>query len=77
MSTGDGAAQRLRRAVNTQGGSLCAACFVQHPAPLLRIDHRQALFLGGLDVDDNVQVLCVHCHGIKTRAEKATTRLTT
>ena len=56
---------------------MCAACFVQHPAPLLRIDHRQALFLCVLDVDDNVQVLCVHCHGIKTRAEKATTRLTT
>ena len=67
----------MRRAVNKEGGALCASCFVHHPAPLTRIDHRQALFLGGLDVDENVQVLCVTCHDAKTRAEKARTRLTT
>jgi len=36
-----------------------------------------ALFLGGLDVDENVQSLCVRCHETKTSAEKAATRLTT
>ena len=77
MATGDGAAQRLRRAVDDLGGSLCAFCFVHHPAPLLRIDHRVALFLGGMDTDDNVQVLCIRCHTAKTKAEKAATRLTT
>ncbi len=77
MATGDGAAQRLRRSVNNQGGSLCGSCFVYHPAPLVRIDHRLALFLGGHDVDDNVQSLCIRCHDTKTRAEKAATRLTT
>ena len=77
MATGDGAAQRLRRSVNNQGGSLCGSCFVYHPAPLVRIDHRLALFLGGHDVDDNVQVLCIRCHKAKTKTEKAATRLTT
>jgi len=77
MATGDGAAQRLRRSLNNLGGSLCAGCFVYHRAPLLRVDHRIALFLGGHDLEDNVQLLCVPCHNAKTRAEKSTTRLTT
>ena len=77
MATGDGAAQRLRRSVNAQGGSLCGSCFAYYPAPLIRIDHRHALFLGGLDVDENVWPLCVRCHDAKSRAEKAATRLTT
>lgn len=77
MATGDGAAQRLRRSVNDQGGSLCVSCFVYHPAPLVRIDHRLALFLGGHDVDDNVWTLCIRCHDAKTKQEKAATRLTT
>ncbi len=77
MATGDGAAQRLRRSVNTEGGSLCGSCFVHHPAPLIRIDHRHALFLGGHDTDDNVQPLCVPCHKAKSAAERAATRLTT
>ena len=77
LAPGDGAAKRLRRAVNKQGGSLCARCVIYYPAPLLRIDHRVALFLGGIDVDENVQSLCVRCHGTKTSAEQSATRLTT
>lgn len=56
---------------------MCAACHVYHPAPSIRIDHRRALFLGGLDEDDNVQSLCVACHKKKSAAERAAARLTT
>ena len=55
---------------------MCGSCFVHHPAPLVRIDHRLALFLGGMDTEDNVWALCIQCHDAKTRREKAATRLT-
>jgi len=77
MASGDGAAQRLRRAINREGGSLCGGCFEHYPSPLIRVDHRVALFLGGHDVDENVWPLCITCHDAKTRAEKAHLRTST
>ena len=72
MATGDGAAARLRRKVNTAGGIDCATCWHWYPASLVRIDHRASLVSGGLDVDINVQPLCVGCHHIKTAREAQT-----
>jgi predicted kinase len=37
---------------------------------LCHIDHIHALFLGGPDRDDNLQVLCIPCHNVKTIAER-------
>ena len=71
MSSGDGAAQRLRRAVTREGGSACARCFSWFGAPLIRIDHTLALFRGGHDLDSNVQTLCVDCHRMKSKAERS------
>ena len=69
MANGDGAAARLRRKVNTVGGSDCVWCGHWYPASLLRIDHRVALCNGGTDTDVNVQPLCLGCHHMKTVEE--------
>ena len=70
MRGAGGAAQRLRRKVNTQGGSSCMGCGAWHPAPSIRIDHVVTIGSGGTDQDDNVQPLCLSCHRIKTRQEQ-------
>ena len=72
MRGAGGGAQRLRRTVNTQGGSFCMGCGTWHPAPSIRIDHVVTIGSGGTDQDDNVQPLCLGCHRIKTRQEQAT-----
>ena len=72
MRGAGGGAQRLRRKVNTQGGSPCMGCGPWHPAPSIVIDHVDPVGKGGTDQDDNVQPLCLPCHRIKTRQEQAT-----
>ena len=72
MRGAGGGAQRLRRKVNTQGGSSCTGCGTWHPAPSIRIDHVVTIGSGGTDQDDNVQPLCLPCHRQKTRLEQAT-----
>ena len=72
MRGAGGGAQRLRRKVNTQGGSPCTGCGTWHPASSIRIDHVVTIGSGGTDQDDNVQPLCLSCHRIKTRQEQAT-----
>ncbi|MFQ6849875.1 HNH endonuclease signature motif containing protein [Streptomyces sp. 35M1] len=39
------------------------------PANGVDVDHVRPLFLGGKDVDTNVQVLCHSCHQLKTATE--------
>lgn len=60
----------------------CAACgrLVAYPQGF-ELDHKVPLFMGGEDVEENCQVLCVHfemvdgrwvktgCHALKTSAE--------
>ena len=72
MRGAGGGAQRLRRKVNTQGGSPCTGCGTWHPAPSIVIDHVHPVGKGGTDQDDNVQPMCLSCHRIKTRQEAAT-----
>ena len=71
MRGAGGGAQRLRRLVNTQGGSSCMGCGSWHPAPSIVIDHVVPMAKRGTDLDDNVQPLCEGCHRIKTRQEQA------
>ncbi|WP_189056083.1 HNH endonuclease [Longimycelium tulufanense] len=70
QQAGNGAARRLRYAVNRVGRSLCATCQVVYPARAIEIDHRVPLSRGGRDVDDNVQPLCRECHRVKSRRER-------
>ena len=72
MRGAGGGAQRLRRKVNTQGGSSCMGCGSYYPAPSIRIDHVHPVGSGGTDQDDNVQPLCLPCHRAKTRQEQTT-----
>ena len=72
MRGAGGAAQRLRRKINTQGGSPCNRCGSWHPAPNIVIDHVHPIGNGGTDQDDNIQPLCLPCHRQKTRQEQAT-----
>jgi 5-methylcytosine-specific restriction endonuclease McrA len=71
MRGAGGGAQRLRRKVNTQGGSSCTGCGTWHPAPSIRIDHVVPVGLGGTDEGENVQPLCLDCHRAKTRSEQS------
>lgn len=69
MASGDGAAARVRRAINRAGVASCQVCGGGFLASALRVDHRLALVDGGADTDGNVQVLCTPCHADKTASE--------
>jgi 5-methylcytosine-specific restriction protein A len=73
MRGAGGGAQRLRRTVNTQGGSSCMGCGSWHQATDIVIDHVVPMSRHGTDLDDNVQPLCIACHRIKTRREQSAT----
>ena len=47
----------------------CARCGSQHPASALEVDHVRSLAHGGLDVLENMQLLCHACHDDKTRRD--------
>lgn len=69
LASGDRAAARLRRRVNREGGCSCGSCGHFYGSHLVRVDHRLPLSSGGQDTEDNVQVLCIGCHHLKTVAE--------
>lgn len=66
---GDGAARRMRRAVNEAGKWRCSEDGQWHPAHQLEVDHRSPLVDGGHDVPANIQVLCHPHHAAKTAQE--------
>ena len=66
---GDGAARRLRQQINRDGSAICVACHRHLPASLIQVDHVLALFLGGLDVEENLAALCPPCHKAKSAKE--------
>ena len=76
MRGGGGGAARLRRQVNTQGGSPCMACGSWHPSSNIVIDHVVPLSRNGTDLDDNVQPLCIGCHKVKTTQEQSSPLIT-
>lgn len=45
-------------------GRVCNECSTSNA--LFELDHIKALSLGGLDIDENIQVLCESCHRKKT-----------
>jgi 5-methylcytosine-specific restriction protein A len=48
-------------------GGKCAIC--TNPVTHAAYDHRQALINGGSHRESNLQLLCVPCHKVKTRAD--------
>lgn len=69
-----GAAKKLRMSLNDANAGYCAVCITigNHYwflAKDLEVDHIAPLADGGLDTDDNVQVLCNTCHDEKTAQE--------
>jgi 5-methylcytosine-specific restriction enzyme A len=68
---GTNAARRLRWAVNQRGQWMCSRCSVWKRAADLEVDHRTPLADGGLDVEQNVHVLCKPCHTAKTKQENS------
>ena len=66
---GNGAARRLRRAINARGWAVCYLCQGRFLAGQVQVDHPRPLFLGGTDTDGNVAPACLACHRAKSREE--------
>jgi 5-methylcytosine-specific restriction protein A len=68
---------RVKVRVFDRAGGVCAECTLPIVGKLLpAYDHIQALINGGKHEEYNLQLLCVPCHAVKTKAdvaEKATT----
>ncbi len=64
--------QRIRKQVIVRDDGKCKACGVVCGGPRqAQVDHIQPHNLGGTDALDNLQLLCLACHGVKTRGEDA------
>lgn len=66
-----GEAWQVRRIAQLQSEPLCKHCADLGLVTLAnQVDHVRPLWSGpGLDIDDNLQSLCVTCHAIKTARE--------
>jgi 5-methylcytosine-specific restriction protein A len=67
--SGTNAQSNARRALNKQGWGTCAHCRNDYTSGGIEIDHIQPLKDGGLDVETNIQALCIRCHQKKTAEE--------
>jgi 5-methylcytosine-specific restriction endonuclease McrA len=66
--TADWAARRLR--ILVRDAYTCRTCRLCVQGRDAHVDHILPLEDGGTDGDLNLQVLCVSCHGAKTKAEQ-------
>lgn len=57
----------LRKKVSDRDQGICASC--QRFDPHWEADHIVALWEGGNDALENLQTLCRHCHGAKTKTD--------
>ena len=63
---------RVKIRVFEKAGGVCAECTLQIIGKLRpAYDHIQALINGGRHTESNLQLLCVPCHAIKTKADVA------
>ena len=63
---------RVKVRVFTRAGGVCAECTLPIRGKLLpAYDHIQALINGGKHAESNLQLLCVPCHALKTKADVA------
>ncbi len=62
-------ANKLSRTLRNLPAERCRSCDLVYPPRFLNVDHIVPLIDGGTDVLDNLQILCVDCHRLKTTAE--------
>lgn len=77
-------AAKTEKRINPKSGRIaqhfrCASCLSEFPAKQVQVDHIKPIgfdktwdeFIDGLFCEaDNLQVLCVDCHKVKTQKEK-------
>jgi 5-methylcytosine-specific restriction endonuclease McrA len=63
--TAEGAARRLRYAINKHGSADCAACGNTFHAQQIDVDHIIPLGQGGPDSEENIRPLCKGCHSLR------------
>ena len=66
LSTGEGAARRLRYRINKLGYSDCVSCARRFVASNIEVDHIIGLAQGGQDIEENLQPMCKSCHYVKS-----------
>ena len=64
----DWRARRIR--ILVRDAYTCRACGRVVYGKAAHVDHIVPLEDGGTDADANLQVLCISCHGVKTREEQ-------
>jgi 5-methylcytosine-specific restriction enzyme A len=68
---------RVKVRVFDRAGGKCAECTLPIVGKLRpAYDHIQALINGGKHAESNLQLLCVPCHAVKTRADVAEKSIT-
>lgn len=59
-----------RKRILVRDAFTCRACSCVVHGKSAHVDHRLPLEEGGTDADENLQTLCIACHGVKTRGEQ-------
>lgn len=67
-TTADWSAKRKR--ILLRDAFACRSCGSVVSGKQAHVDHIVPLESGGGDADDNLQVLCISCHSVKTRTEQ-------
>ena len=59
-----------RKRILVRDAFTCRVCGCVVHGKAAHVDHRLPLEEGGTDHDENLQTLCIACHGVKTRGEQ-------
>lgn len=62
---------RVRSRLLLRSGGRCERCISRIVVGRWNADHRQAIINGGENRESNLQVLCLNCHTVKTKADVA------
>lgn len=54
-----------KKFIHKKDGNKCANCFKELPKVFLQVDHIVPVSKGGLNIPDNLQLLCRDCNSIK------------
>lgn len=69
--------QQIRKRILARDCGMCVLCFARGLFVLAaEVDHREPVWRGGTDADNNLQSLCRRCHRVKS-AREATERSST
>ncbi|MGR9116947.1 MAG: HNH endonuclease [Gammaproteobacteria bacterium] len=60
----------IRQRILDRDGYTCASCKRVFRPLRLEVDHIIPLHLGGTEIDENRQTLCIQCHKIKSGSEE-------